>query len=65
MDKNKIITIDYTNYRGERGKRSIIPQKIFFDSNEWHREKQWLLEAHDVEKNQIRFFSIKDIHQWI
>ncbi len=65
MDQEKMLTIDYTNYRGERSERRIVPKKIIFDSNEWHKEKQWLLEAHDVEKNQVRFFSIKDIHNWL
>jgi predicted DNA-binding transcriptional regulator YafY len=58
------VLIDYTNYRGERSSRTIIPQKIVFESNEYHPEKQWILYALDVQKNEVRGFAMKDIHSW-
>ncbi len=62
--KNKVVTIEYTNYRGERGEREIIPQKIWFGATDWHPEEQWLLDAHDVAKDALRNFAMKDIHAW-
>ncbi len=56
------ITIDYTNYRGERGSRTIIPRKLYIGSNEWHPDEQWLMTAEDVEKGADRFFAMNDIH---
>jgi len=60
----QIVTIVYTNYRGETGERKIIPKKIWFGSTEWHPEEQWLLDAHDVEKDADRSFAMKDIQKW-
>ena len=60
------VVIDYTNYRGERSKREIIPvfQSLRFSKNEWHTDVQWLMDAFDVEKNAWRTFAMKDIHSW-
>ena len=61
---NAAVTIDYTNYRGERGLRRIIPDQISFGSNEWHPEPQWLMLAYDCEKKAERLFAVRDIHSW-
>lgn len=58
------VRIDYTNYRGERGVRTIVPKRIEFGSNEFHTEPQWLLVAWDVDKCAERTFAMKDIHQF-
>lgn len=58
------VLIDYTNWRGERGRRRIQPLRIVFENNEWHPESQWLLEAVDVEKGQERSFALAQIHSW-
>lgn len=58
------VTITYTNWRGETNSRTIIPIKLWFGSTEWHKEKQWLLKATDVEKSAERDFAVKDIHDW-
>jgi predicted DNA-binding transcriptional regulator YafY len=58
------VRIDYTNWKGERGVRVIIPYSIVFDANEFHKEEQWLLEAFDVSKNVMRTFAMKGIHLW-
>jgi predicted DNA-binding transcriptional regulator YafY len=60
----QIVIIDYTNHRGERRERRIIPKSLRYGSTEWHPDSQWLLEAVDVEKRMSRSFSMKDIHQW-
>ena len=58
------VLIDYTNYRGERGKRTITPKYLRFGSTSYHPEPQWLVEAVDVEKGP-RSFAVRDIHSWI
>ncbi len=65
LNLEKQVKIDYTNYRGERRIREIIPKQIVFSSTEYHKNKQWLLEAFDIEKNAIRLFAVKDIHGFI
>jgi predicted DNA-binding transcriptional regulator YafY len=57
----KKITFVYKNYRGEIGVRTVIPQKIWFGSTEYHDVSQWLLTAFDVEKNADRDFALTDI----
>jgi len=61
---NKHIKILYTNWRGETTERTIVPEKIYFGSTEWHPEEQWLLTAFDVEKKASRDFAMKDIAKW-
>jgi predicted DNA-binding transcriptional regulator YafY len=56
--------IDYTNYRGERGERVVIPQDIWHGSTEFHPTPQWLMTAWDVEKHAMRTFALKDVHKW-
>lgn len=63
-DISKHVTIVYTNYKGITSVRDILPIKILFGSNEWHKEDQWLMEAVDIEKNAPRTFAMKDIRTW-
>lgn len=63
-DIRKHVIIDYTNWRGERGLRRIVPLSMHFENNEWHPETQWLLEADDVEKGETRTFAVVNIHGW-
>ena len=58
------IYVTYKNWRGETSVRRILPQRIIFESNQWHREEQWLLEAFDLDKKEIRSFAMKDIKTW-
>jgi hypothetical protein len=58
------VIIDYTNWRGERSLRRIMPMGIQWTSSEWHPEEQWLLVARDLVKNEPRMFAMKDIHSW-
>jgi predicted DNA-binding transcriptional regulator YafY len=60
----RIVTIDYTNWRGERAVRRVVPQMILFANNEWHPEAQWLLEAVDADTGEARTFALKNIHSW-
>ena len=58
------VIIDYTNWRGERRERKIIPQYIVFGSTEYHPGQQWLLVAHDIENGARRTFAMDGIHSW-
>lgn len=63
-DEEKIIEIVYTNYKGETSKRRILPVKIWYGSTDWHKDKQWLLDAFDLGKDALRNFALKDISNW-
>lgn len=53
--------IKYRNWRGEVATRCIKPIKMFFGSNEWHPEEQWLMEAMDLDKVEVRVFAMRDM----
>jgi predicted DNA-binding transcriptional regulator YafY len=51
----------YKNWRGETAERSVLPLQVYFGSTEYHPEPQWLMEAHDFEKNAPRIFAMRDM----
>ena len=55
------LEVRYTNWRGETRLRTIRPVSLFFGSNRWHPQVQWLLVAWDVEKNMLKTFALKDM----
>lgn len=59
-----LVKIAYTNYKNIKSVRNIIPHSIRFGNNQWHTTDQWLLLAYDVDKNEDREFSCKDISGW-
>lgn len=61
---DRVVTIVYTNYRGETSERRIIPERIWYGATDWHPEEQWLLEAFDVGRSARRSFALLDIHRW-
>jgi predicted DNA-binding transcriptional regulator YafY len=65
VTNNGEVRIDYTNWRGERSIRTVVPIDIVFESNEFHPNPQWLLLAMDVDKNVVRKFAMADIHSWV
>ncbi len=58
------VVIDYTNWEGVRSKRHILPIKLWFGSNERHPIQQYLLEALDLDKKEVRYFALRGIHSW-
>ena len=64
LTERRAVRIDYTNWRGEREWRRILPLRLIFDSNEFHPEPQWLLVATDLDKAAERHFAMQDIHAW-
>ena len=59
------VQIDYTNHRGERSMRYIRPLKLTWGLSKYHKGVQWILLAHDLNKNASREFAMKDIHSWM
>lgn len=57
--------IDYTNWRGQRAIREIIPIRIFHGMNHWHQDFQWMIEAIDKETGLVRTFAMKNIHSYM
>lgn len=50
MWRDKIITINYKNWKGNTRDRKILPTgKMFFGTTEYHTTPQWLIEAYDIE----------------
>ncbi|MBC8492820.1 MAG: hypothetical protein H8D43_03465 [Chloroflexi bacterium] len=62
--EEKVVKILYTNYRSKTAIRTILPERIWFGETEWHPEKQWLLDAFDLDKEAPRSFALKDIKAW-
>jgi len=58
------LKVVYKNYRGEIGKRRVIPISVYFGSNEYHKEEQWLMKVFDLDKNDYRDYALKDIMKW-
>lgn len=54
--------IDYTNHRGERSTRKVIPRAVVWRLSPWHSEAQWILEVFDLDKQQYRDFAMVNIH---
>ena len=55
------IRVRYKNYKGDESIRTIRPRNLYFGSNKWHPEPQWLLDAYDIQKMEMRTFALKDM----
>ncbi len=64
MSNPRTVTFTYKNHRGEVAKRNVQPIALKFMTTKWHPEQQWLLEAYDNEKEEVRLFAVKDITNW-
>lgn len=60
------VVIDYTNHRGERRERRIIPnaRTLRFIATDHHPKLQWVFDAWDVERNVERTFALRNVHSW-
>jgi hypothetical protein len=60
------VMIDYTNWRGERRVRHVLPFDMEFTESEWHPQPQWILKALDMERSDgvMRDFAMAHIHSW-
>ena len=65
MIPEKMVKINYENWRGETRWRLIIPTgELDFCNTEWHPETQWLFEAKDCEDGNIKDFALSGIKGW-
>ena len=61
-DRRQILVARYKNHRGVVASRSLIPlSRMHWGSNQWHPEPQWLMDAIDCEKRELRTFSLKNL----
>lgn len=58
------VNIEYTNHRGDRSVRRIIPRNFTFGITSFYPTPQWLLAAFDVDKQAMRVFALQNIHEW-
>lgn len=59
------VRIDYTNWRGKRRVREIVPEILVWEEGDkWHLEPQWILYAYDEDGNR-KGFAMKNIHSWV
>ncbi len=61
---SKEVMIAYTNWRGERRNRPVMPLSIAWTSSKWHPEEQWVLIATDLEDGKQKEFPLANIHGW-
>lgn len=54
------LTLPYTNWRGETAIRNIRPISVKFTATSWHKEPQWILEAYDYDRQEMRGFAMRD-----
>ena len=59
------VVIDYTNWRGERKLRRVLPLNFYHGSNEWHKDDQWIMKAHDLDRDEEREFAMSGVHSWM
>jgi hypothetical protein len=62
FDTKVVHEMDYTNHKGVRSTRHLVPKVLCFGSNTWHPEPQWLLEAYDTDKHTVRTFALNGFH---
>lgn len=58
------VTIRYTDDAGVMSRRRVVPMWVKFTSNRWYPEPQWLMEAVDLDRGEIRSFAMKNVRSW-
>lgn len=55
----------YRNWEGKVADRSVRPKRIFFGKSEWHPDPQFMLLAHDLDRDAERCFALQDILEFL
>ena len=55
----------YINWKGEKSLRTVQDPKFWFGETQYHKCKQWLIRAYDLQKQDFRDFAVKDILTFI
>ncbi len=58
---DRVLEFDYTNHRGERGRRRIVPLRVWYGSTAWHPEAQWMLRAWCCDRQDVRDFPLNAV----
>ena len=61
-DGDRAVHLDYTNWKGERRWRTVLPQSMWYGTTSYHTTPQWFIRAVDLEKNDVRDFALVDVH---
>jgi predicted DNA-binding transcriptional regulator YafY len=56
-----MIEFDYTNYRGERSLRKVVPIRFWAGVTRWYPTPQILLQAFDLVKHDERHFAVSEM----
>ena len=51
--------VRYTNWRGETRDRRLQPRSLWYGSNEWHPDLQWIMDCLDTEDGVVKGFALK------
>jgi hypothetical protein len=57
--------IDYTNWRGERRTRTVLPTHFWYGKTEYHPVEGQLMTAVDLDSGEMRTFALSGIHSWV
>jgi hypothetical protein len=58
------LRVRYRNHRGEEAERRIRPVRLWYGTTPWHDEPQYLLEALDLDRGELRNFALRDVQRW-
>lgn len=61
IENGMTIMFKYKNWKGITDIRMCVVEGIFYGSNAWHKEEQFLLSGFDLDKNEMRDYAMKDI----
>lgn len=61
IKKGNTIRFNYANWRGVCGVRNAVIDEIYYGSNKYHPNPQFLMKAYDLDKNVDRVFAMADM----
>jgi predicted DNA-binding transcriptional regulator YafY len=56
------LVLDYTDHRGDRSPRTVVPVRVWFGKTSQHPERQWLLDAYERAARGVRTFALLGVH---
>ena len=61
---NKVVELDYVNWRNARTTRRILPHHVWWGSTSYHPGDQWLLSATDLNDCVTKNFAMSGVRGW-
>lgn len=59
------IEFNYVNWRGLTSYRKVRVKQMYYGTTEHHLRSQWLMEALDLDKREMRIFAMEDMENVI